>query len=262
MLFPPSIKAFLVGTPFEAAALRLRWFLNFPQRYRHPELWGIYLEEAQLPHVLRKLLKPNSSAVDVGAHIGSFTSLLLQISPKGKHVAIEASPSKSGWLKKRFHGVDVHSIAASDSNGTATFQEDLRLSGFSRLSTESTNDHCISYSVETRRLDSVLSGHHLDLIKIDVEGLELSVLRGATETIQRCRPAIIFECGAEYALRDQGISRRELYDFLTRELNYSISTFADFLFDKGGMEFDEFRRCGLYPFVAFNFVALPLAPAA
>lgn len=258
MVQPPSIKALLVGTPFEAAALKLRWLLNFPQRYRHPELWGIYLEEEHLPRVLRKILKPNSCAVDVGAHIGSFTSLLLQVAPGGKHVAIEASPSKGAWLRKRFHAVDIHSVAASDSNGTATFQEDIRFSGFSRLSAESPNDHCISYSVETRRLDSILSGYDVDLIKIDVEGLELSVLRGAMETIDRCRPAIIFECGSEYAFRDLGINRRELYDFLTRELNYSISTFADFLFDKGGMEFDEFRRCGLYPFLAFNFVATPV----
>jgi FkbM family methyltransferase len=258
MLHPPSVKAFLVGTPFEAAAQRLRWLLSFPKRYRHPELWGIYLEEEQLPQVLRKLLKPDSSALDVGAHIGSFTSLLLQIAPKGRHVAIEASPSKAAWLRKRFHNVDVHSVAASDANGTATFQEDTQLSGFSRLSTEAANDHCISYTVETCRLDSLLSGRDLDLIKIDVEGLELSVLRGATETIKRCRPPIIFECGSEYALIDQGISRRELFDFLTGDLNYSISTFADFLFGKGGMEFDEFRRCGLYPFLAFNFVAVPL----
>jgi FkbM family methyltransferase len=261
MLQPPSIKALFVGTPFEATALHLRWILNFPQRYRHPELWGIYLEEVQLPKVLLKLLKSDSCAVDVGAHIGSFTSLLLRISPKGRHIAIEASPSKGAWLKRWFPSVDVRSVAASDSNGTATFQEDMQLSGFSRLSTEPGNDRCISYTVETCRLDSLLSGRDLDLIKIDVEGLELSVLRGTTETIERCRPAIIFECGAEYGLQDQGISRRALYDFLTQELNYSILTFADFLFDKGGMEFDEFRRCGLYPFFAFNFVALPLPRA-
>ena len=59
MVQPPSIKAFLVGSPLEAAALRLRWLLNFSQRYRHPELWGIYLEEEHLPRVLQRLLKPS-----------------------------------------------------------------------------------------------------------------------------------------------------------------------------------------------------------
>ena len=155
--------------------------------------------------------------------------------------------------------VDVRSVAVSDTIGTATFQEDVKFSGFSRLSAEASTDHCISYSVETRRLDDLLNGREVDLIKIDVEGLELSVLRGATETIRKYRPHVIFECGSEYAIRDQGVSRRELFDYLTKELNYSICTLADFLFDKGAMEFDEFRRCGLYPFVAFNFIAIPAA---
>ena len=253
----PSIKAYLVGTAFEAAALRLRWLFGMSQRRRHPELWGIYLEEMHLPKVLRKLLKSDSSAVDVGAHIGSFTSQLLQIAPQGKHVAIEASPTKAAWLKSHFPQVDVHIVAASDTNGTATFQENLLRPGFSRLSSVANNDECVAYSVEIRRLDDLLTSRSIDLIKIDVEGHELSVLRGATEIIRKYRPAIIFECGAEYALRDEGISRRALYDYLTQDLAYSISTFGDFLFEKGPMEFDEFRRCGLYPFVAFNFVALP-----
>lgn len=257
MVKAPSLKAFLVGTPLEAPALRLRWWLGIGQRRRHPELWGIYLEEMHLPNVLRKLLKPDSCALDVGAHIGSFTSQLLQAAPRGKHVVIEASPTKAAWLKSHFPAVDVHVVAASETNGTATFQENLRRPGFSRLSPVATNDECISYDVATCRLDDLLSGRRFDLIKIDVEGHELSVLRGATETIRKFRPAIIFECGAEYALRDEGISRRALYDYLTQDLDYSISTYADFLFEKGAMEFDEFRRCGLYPFVAFNFVAIP-----
>jgi FkbM family methyltransferase len=254
---PPSIKALLVGTSFEAPAMRLRRLFGLGQRYKYPELYGIYLEEIHLPQVLRKILKPASSAVDIGAHIGSFTSQLLRISPQGKHIAIEASPSKAAWLKAHFPGVDVHSVAASDRDGTATFQEDTRLPGFSRLATQSTRKHVISYSVKTCRLDRILNGLNVDLIKIDVEGLELSVLRGATATITMCRPPILFECGPEPALKDQGVSRRELFDFLTAQLNYSISTYGDFLFDKGGMEFDEFRRCGVYPFVAFNFVAFP-----
>jgi FkbM family methyltransferase len=252
------MRALLVATPFEGVAFYLRWLINFPQRYRHPELWGVYLEEVHLPQVLRKLLKPSSCAVDVGAHIGSFTSQLLRVSPQGKHIAIEASPSKGAWLKGRFQNVEVHSVAVSDAEGTAMFQEDTCLPGFSRLSNQSTSDHSVSYAVKTCRLDSVVNGRNVDLIKIDVEGLELCVLRGATDTIAKCRPPILFECGPEPALHSQGISRRELFDFLTRELNYSISTYPDFIFDKGGMEFDEFRRCGVYPFVAFNFVALPL----
>lgn len=255
---PPSIKAILVGTPLENVALQLRWLLNFPQRFRHPELWNIYLEEVHLPKVLEKLLKSDSSAVDIGAHIGSFTSQLLQLAPQGKHIAIEASPSKAAWLKKWFQRVEVHSVAVSDTDGTATFLEDTRMPGFSRLANRPANEHSACYPVTTSRLDSILNGRHVDLIKIDVEGLELAVLRGATKTIAQCRPSVLFECGPEPALAEQGVSRRDLFDFFTQELKYSIYTYSDVVFSKRGMEFSEFERCGLYPFLAFNFVALPL----
>ena len=49
----------------------------------------------------------------------------------------------------------------------------------------------------------------------------------------------------------------DLYEFITGDLGYNIFTFEDFLFDKGEMSANEFRKCGLYPFRAFNFVALP-----
>jgi hypothetical protein len=52
-------------------------------------------------------------------------------------------------------------------------------------------------SVRTERLDDVLAdGPPPALIKIDVEGAELGVLKGAVETLQRHRPHVLFEHGA------------------------------------------------------------------
>jgi hypothetical protein len=48
-----------------------------------------------------------------------------------------------------------------------------------------------------------------------------------------------------------------LFDHITGVMNYDVFTFGDFLHDKGPLGFDEFRKCGIYPFRAFNFVALP-----
>ena len=108
------------------------------------------------------------------------------------------------------------------------------------------------------RLDDVLLKRaKVSLIKLDIEGGELDALRGAKGVITKCRPAIIFECGSEQDLRRQDLSRRELYDYITADLHYKMFSFVDFIFDKEEMTFEEFRKCGIYPFRAFNFVAIP-----
>jgi hypothetical protein len=53
------------------------------------------------------------------------------------------------------------------------------------------------------------------------------------------------------------VRRADIYNFLTADMDYRIYCFSDFLFNRGSMEFSEFFKCGLYPFRAFNFVALP-----
>jgi hypothetical protein len=93
---------------------------------------------------------------------------------------------------------------------------------------------------------------------MDIEGGELAALRGATKVIGKWRPSIIFECGPEHTLNAQKSSRKELYDFITISLGYEIFSFGDFVFDKGPTTFHEFRKSGIYPFRAFNFVALPV----
>ena len=254
-------KSRLVGTAAGDAATQLQWLLGTFERLKHPELWEMHLESRHLPKVLVRLLKADSNAVDVGCHIGSFLSLLLKHAPAGKHVAFEASPRKGGWLKTRFPSVDVQVRAVSDTNGVLTFQENDARPGYSRLGA-APGPGLRAIDVPVCRLDDALASRNdIGLIKFDIEGAELAALRGAEALIRRCRPAILFECGSEYFLAREKLDRRQLYDFVTDALGYRIFGLVDFLYDKGPMAFDEFRKCGLYPFRAFNFVALPPAEA-
>jgi FkbM family methyltransferase len=80
--------------------------------------------------------------------------------------------------------------------------------------------------VEVRRLDEVLDEDplaRLDIMKIDVEGAELRLLRGAVETLRKYRPVLLFEV-SEDSLKHQGGSPQELLAFLCAE-NYLIYTF-------------------------------------
>jgi FkbM family methyltransferase len=249
------LKAALVGSPLEPIAVAARRLLDVPKRLRHPELRDLHNEERLLPAVLSKLLKRNSNTVDVGCHIGSVLSAICKIAPDGSHVAIEPTPAKADWLKRRFPKVTVHQVAVGDIEGSAVFEEDRVNPGYSKLQGNAPASGDIArYTVTIRRLDDIVSGH-IDLMKIDTEGHEPQVLRGTTRLIEASRPAIIFESASEYepAAPER---RKETFDLLT-SLGYQIHAFADFVFDRGPMQYDEFRRCGLYPFRAFNYVALP-----
>jgi FkbM family methyltransferase len=247
------LKSCLVGTAADRALHKLRWVLGSWQRYRHPELWEIYLEGQRLHGILSRLLKPDSVCVDVGCHIGSFLKMAYDFAPIGRHIAFEPSPTKARWLRQHFPKADIFASAVGDEMGTITFHENYVAPGLSFVSSDQSalNDHT-AREVALCKLDDVLSDREkIDLIKIDVEGNELSVLRGAQRVIEDHRPTIIFEFGP-----GSDDLRRILFEWLT-SAGYGIHTYADFLYGRGALGFDEFRRCGVYPFRALNFLAAP-----
>ena len=198
--------------------------------------------------------------MDVGSHIGSFLSLLIKYAPKGKYIAFEPSLTRGQLLRQRFPEAKVYNCAVSDFAGLAEFYEDSIRPGFSGLrkrDAEFEKDR-MAYKVQTCRLDDILASESsIDLLKLDIEGGELAALRGAVQLVRNFRPVILFECGTESDMANRNLSRWELYEFITRDLDYDIFCFVDFLFDKGPMSFEEFRKCGLYPFRALNYIARP-----
>ncbi len=65
--------------------------------------------------------------------------------------------------------------------------------------------------VPTRRLDTILRDVPVDVIKIDVEGAELGVLRGATGLLASARPVLMFESGPEARF---GFTKDAMFDSL------------------------------------------------
>ncbi len=254
------LKSLIVRTRLGEFASQMRWLISTIGRRKHPELWELYLEEQRMPLVLQKILKKDSCAVDVGGHVGSFLNLLIKYAPQGKHAVFEASVTKSRWLSRRFPEAKVYPYAVADKSGRAVFEEDCARSGYSALQWDRGKPAAkrVRYEVQTCRLDDVLlEMGRIELIKFDIEGGELAALHGASKAIKRWNPVIIFECAPEHQFAERKRSRMSLYKFITDDLGYDIFSFTDFLFDKGEMTYDEFRKCGLYPFRALNFVALP-----
>lgn len=124
--------------------------------------------------------------VDVGAHIGTVAVPSARIVKRV--IAFEASPETFGFLKRNveLNGVEVDARhkGLSDISGRASvFKTNERNAGAHTLTSGG--------DIEVSTLDCEVES--ADFIKIDVEGMELSVLRGGEKLIERSRPVIFFE---------------------------------------------------------------------
>jgi FkbM family methyltransferase len=155
----------------------------------------------------------NPVLVDIGAAAGCFT-LLATLKPM-RVLSFEPNPDVFPVLESNCKlnnvNVELHRCALADQVGMASLQvaQQSTDSGLSTLGTKVTRfTSPRSVPVEVRTLDS-LNLPRVDFIKIDTEGCEPAVLRGATETIKRCRPSMLLEYCDEN-LRQCGSSIWEL----------------------------------------------------
>ncbi|WP_051854721.1 FkbM family methyltransferase [Streptomyces sp. NRRL B-1347] len=152
--------------------------------------------ERDLLEDLRHRVRRGRTAVDVGAHIGNHTSWLAAVC--GLHVvALEPSPQaraqllRNVFLSRLGEQVDVICAAAGAENGRAVMQAGpAGNTGMARAAADPSGD------VRVLTIDS-LGLTDVGLIKIDVEGGELDVLRGALNTIRRDRPVLYVETAAD-----------------------------------------------------------------
>jgi FkbM family methyltransferase len=181
----------------------------------------------------------------------------MKFAPDGKHFAFEPLPHLYEFLKEKYSNKDitVYSVALFDKKGETTFNYVLNApaySGIKKRHYDIPDAEISELKVETNLLDNLIpDSMQIDFIKIDVEGAELPVLRGAVQTISRCKPVIIFEFGigaADY----YDVQPEQVYDFLTG-CGLLLSTLKSFLSGKGSLSREEFCRlytdCREYYFV-------------
>jgi FkbM family methyltransferase len=252
------LKHAVIRTPLEGPAKLGRNLRGARELIRHPEKFEIWVEEMRISRLIARILTPTSNCVDVGAHLGINLSQFVRRARKGRHIAFEPNPLQARWLQDKFPEVDVRPMAVSDSNGEMDFFLNEKRSGFSglrRLGEASESIRSIRIAVAT--LDSTLPpGYRVDVLKAVVEGAELSVLRGAVETLRRDRPTILMEC-VPANLAHFGSTSSDVFDFLTVQHSYSIFLIKDFLRGNPPLGLDRFEAAQRYPFQAMKFVAAP-----
>lgn len=175
---------------------------------------------------VRQVVRPGLCAIDVGAALGLFSLELARlVGEGGRVIAIEPSSTSVRLLKRNARRnravVSVLHAAASSADGARNF-----------YLTDSSDSHAFyphpligprkQISIKTVRLDSVAES--VDFLKIDVEGAELDVLRGASQLLSRS-PLLVVEW-APACQRAAGRRIDELPEFLMR-LGYDLEVFDE-----------------------------------
>ena len=162
-------------------------------RLRHWLAWQS--GEAEL-RLVPKLCDPARLALDVGANAGVYSAVLRRHARLCQ--AFEPNPDYT-WVYRRVLGdVILQPVALSDRAGRARFRipvvDAVPYAGWGTLEAPPlfAGHQTRDFEVELRRLDD-LGLDPVGLIKIDVEGHELEVLRGGLETLRRDRPALLVE---------------------------------------------------------------------
>jgi len=155
-----------------------------------------------------RFVKPKGIVVDCGAHIGLFTLRCLKSLHTTFVIAIEPNPLNARLLRANLlmNGVDrflIIEAAAGSSNDEVKLYLN-NLSSRSSIVKKATR----YMRVKQVKLDDVIPTltQHIDFIKIEVEGAELEVLKGASELIKRDKPIMVIETKME--------NLREIADFL------------------------------------------------
>ena len=209
----------------------------------------------ELAPVFRPYLPGDAVVFDVGAHAGQFSKLFAGLAPSGFVYAFEPSPYTLSLLRrvlafKRLRNVEIVPMGLSATAGEAALSTPIKKSGVRGYGLASLAGVSAgrAKSDETVPLDTVdafvarRSIPRLDFIKADIEGWELHMLRGATGSLARFKPALYLEISTD-ALARAGDAPADIWALL-QPLGYAARKAPDFA------RVDSFAGSGDYLFVA------------
>lgn len=188
--------------------------------------WNIYFHnEVEPREKLFSFIKEAMIVIDIGANMGEVSlNIANRVGETGKVYSFE--PSSTNYNKcfqnmllneKLKNAIDLNFCALGDKS-TSAF---LEIADKNNLGMNSISDS--GEKIEVRKLDDIVAEKNIskiDLIKLDVEGYELKVLKGAEQCIKKLHPALFIELDDEL-LKKQGDSAFLLLNWL-KEHEYKI----------------------------------------
>ena len=194
-------------------------------------------------YILEKTLKKGSTVLDIGANIGYYALMELNlIGDNGHLIAVEPSPSNVDLLKKNIalngkkNNTRIISGAISSATGKAKFHLSYasNLNTFHNYGTVTQHLSGETIDVNTYKVIDVLNEDEiergLDLIRMDVEGHEVDVLNGLIDEIRsgKLLPAIVFETHISRYTKENDMSKtlKKLFN-LGYKVKYMASSWEE-----------------------------------
>lgn len=263
MKYRQRIKAALLGTLLEEPArwvyrrLRLSQILGYDRDLGYDKQQAERYDRETI-EVIERVLRPDSNCIDVGCHRGEILREILRVAPIGTHYAFEPIPYLYRRLVKHFRSVHVCQLALSDRPGVTTFHHIRNrpaYSGIRQRKYPSSDEIIEQINVRQDKLDNVIPKNApIHFMKIDVEGAELNVLRGAVRTIRDNKPVLVFEHGlgaADY----YRTGPEEVYDLLAEHCGLRVSLMERWLQDEEPLDregfIEQFEHNLNYYFIAY-----------
>lgn len=175
---------------------------------------------------LRSILKKGDCFVDVGANIGLMSIFAAEcVGKEGKILAFEAHPKTAILLQENIElngleNIQICQYALGSIEGKTHIYENWQVNrGGASLVVRTDNSE--AYEIDIHSLDQVLPSDSIPkVIKLDVEGFELEVLKGAAQTIQQHHPVLIVELSENRSnVHDSSV---ELIDFIKSLGSYRV----------------------------------------
>jgi FkbM family methyltransferase len=223
-------------------------------------LWqgGYWQEESQF-HFVERFLRPGMTVLDIGAHHGLYTLLASKlVGVRGKVVAFEPSPRERKRLRRHVWlnlclntKVEPYAVGSTASQAELFVVENKAEDWCNSLRPPVIHGTAKAIKVDVLSLDDYLGGATLpsvDFIKLDVEGAELSVLKGAQKLLQAARRPVFMIEAEDTRTKPWGYRASEIVSVLEAVGYEWFQPLADGSLVKLGPGRDDFEA---------NLVAIP-----
>lgn len=186
--------------------------------------------EKFITDALNKYLEPGQTFYDVGANAGYFSLIAAKIvGTGGRVIAFEPHPKTAKTIKAQFRlnhldYCEVVEAAASDTNGTAEFSDDMAsvmqhlVETNAGLANQLTSKKRVAVSTIRLADYAAKSGQRPDLIKMDIEGAEIAALEGSKALIRDANPILLVELHNR-AIRERYLEMMDEFEYQTEFLD-------------------------------------------